>query len=129
AGAAGSRKSRLTKLTPGTGSIGRTSMAITLPCLGAPTRSAATWLQPPGAAPRSTTRAPFLRKRALSSISMGLYAARDRMPSRLARATYGSLSWRSSQWRDEARAVFVLLDPTVFLLGAPPPPRLVPRDS
>ena len=34
-------------------------------CRPRPTRFAATWLQPPGAAPRSSTRAPFFRKRIL----------------------------------------------------------------
>ena len=48
---------------------------------------AATWLQPPGAAPRSTTRAPCLSKWCLSSISISLKAAREGKPSRLARAT------------------------------------------
>src|SRR5436309_10453506 len=73
-------------------------MAITLPLpLVAPTRLAAIWLQPPGAAPRSTTVMPGLRKWYLSSISISLNAARERNPSRLACATYGSLSWRSSQ--------------------------------
>src|SRR5437763_4692456 len=73
-------------------------MAITLPLLlAAPTRLAAIWLQPPAAAPRSTTVMPGLRKWYLSSISISLNAARERNPSRLACATYGSLSWRSSQ--------------------------------
>ncbi len=34
------------------------------------TRATATWVQPPGAAPRSTTRAPGFRKPNLSSSSM-----------------------------------------------------------
>ena len=60
-GAAGSRKSSCAKSTPAIGSIGSRSMATTRPCRGAPTRLAATWLQPPGAAPRSITRAPVFR--------------------------------------------------------------------
>ena len=43
------------KSTPGIASISRMSMATTRPLPScAPTRLAATWLQPPGAAPRST---------------------------------------------------------------------------
>ena len=79
AGAPSSRKSKPANSTPDIGSIGKISIAITKPCSGAPTRRAATWLHPPGAAPRSTTRAPFLRKCARSSISINLYAARERM--------------------------------------------------
>ena len=41
-------------------------------------RAAATWLQPPGAAPRSSTRAPFFRKWNLPSSSISLNAARLR---------------------------------------------------
>ena len=62
--------------------------AVTLPLPSADrTRLAATWLQPPGAAPRSTTVMPGLRKRCLSSISISLNAARERNPCRLAFAT------------------------------------------
>ena len=71
-GADGSRKSSCMKSTPVTGAIAKKSIATTRPLPGAPTRLAATWLQPPGAAPRSMTRAPFFRKRALSSISASL---------------------------------------------------------
>ena len=42
------------------------------PALAAPTRFAATSLQPPGAAPRSTTRPPGFSRRYLSSISISL---------------------------------------------------------
>ena len=42
------------------------------------TRSAATCAQPPGAAPRSTTRLPGFSRRCLSSISISLKAARER---------------------------------------------------
>ena len=73
--------------TPAIGSIASMSIATTRPRAGASTRSAATWLQPPGAAPRSTTRSPFFIICALSSISVSLKAARERQPSRLARAT------------------------------------------
>src|SRR5664279_196006 len=46
---------------------------LTVVDLGAaPTRLAATWLQPPGAAPRATTVRPGLRKWYLSSISISL---------------------------------------------------------
>ena len=54
-------------------------MATTWPLPAAErTRSAATWDQPPGAAPRSTTRLPGFRRRCLSSISMSLKAERER---------------------------------------------------
>ena len=63
-------------------------MATTWPLPSAErTRSAATWAQPPGAAPRSTTRLPGLSRRCLSSISISLKAERERYPSRLAAAT------------------------------------------
>src|SRR5262245_4625214 len=99
----GSRKSRRMNSTPAVGAMSRRSIATTfpLPC-ALPARRAATWLQPPGAAPRSTTRAPGLSRWCLSSISMSLKAARPRNPSRLARATYGSLSCRSSQSLDDS---------------------------
>ena len=42
------------------------------------TRWTATWVQPPGAAPRSTTRAPGFRKWNLSSSWMSLKAERER---------------------------------------------------
>jgi len=48
-------------------------MATTRPLpSAAPTRFATTWLQPPGAAPRSTTLAPSRNRRCLSSISISL---------------------------------------------------------
>ena len=50
--------------------IGRSSVDLT--------RSAATWHQPPGAAPRSMTRLPGASRWCRSSISMSLKAARDR---------------------------------------------------
>ena len=56
--------------TPAMGSIGSTSSAITRPF--APTSAAATWDQPPGAAPRSTTSEPGLRNRSRSSSSSSL---------------------------------------------------------
>src|SRR5258708_32031222 len=55
-GASSLRKSSCAKLTPDISGISRRSMATTLPLpSAAPTRLAAIWLQPPGAAPRSTT--------------------------------------------------------------------------
>ena len=61
--------------------------ALPLACPSAFTRSTATWVQPPGAAPRSTTRAPGFSSRKRSSISISLNAARLRRPSARARAT------------------------------------------
>ena len=53
--------------TPGISGISRTSIAITFPLPSAlPTRFAAIWLQPPGAAPRSTTVWPGLSRRCRS---------------------------------------------------------------
>ena len=61
------------KVTPTISGISKRSMAMTLPLpSAAPTRFAAIWLQPPGAAPRSTTVMPCLRKWYLSSISISL---------------------------------------------------------
>src|SRR5580693_9433417 len=50
----GSRKSPCTKSTPGMASMGSISVATMR--LAPPTMRAAYWLQPPGAAPRSTQR-------------------------------------------------------------------------
>jgi hypothetical protein len=69
-GAAASRKSSLRNSTPAIGFISRMSSAITRPL--APARRTAISLQPPGAAPRSTTRAPGFSRRYLSSISASL---------------------------------------------------------
>jgi len=69
----GSRKSIWRNVTPAMGAISRMSIATTLPLpSAASTRRAAISLQPPGAAPRSTTRAPGLSRRYLSSISISL---------------------------------------------------------
>ena len=59
---------------PRIGSIGNRSTPTTRP---AP-RSTATWHQPPGAAPRSAMRAPFLMSPKRSSSSASLNAARER---------------------------------------------------
>jgi hypothetical protein len=56
--------------TPGMGSIAKRSMPTTLPF--GPTFLAAICDQPPGAAPRSTTRWPGLRMWYFSSISRSL---------------------------------------------------------
>ncbi len=57
-----SRKSSCAKVTPAISGISRRSIATTLPLpSAAPTRLAAIWLQPPGAAPRSTTDMPGFR--------------------------------------------------------------------
>ena len=59
-GRLGIEEIELREFDAGNGSMSRMSIATTRP--RAPTRFAATWLQPPGAAPRSTTRAPDLRR-------------------------------------------------------------------
>ncbi len=69
-------KSASITVTPETGSIGRRSIATTAPA--PPTRFAATCDQPPGAAPRSTTTIPGFKSLSRSSISVSLYAERDR---------------------------------------------------
>ena len=69
---------------PGIGSTSWMSTPTMWPCFlpdlapSAFTRATATWHQPPGAQPRSTTRAPGFRNRKRSSISISLKAARPR---------------------------------------------------
>src|SRR6267154_6672669 len=90
-----SRKSPSMNSTPATGSIGRISSANTDPL---PFNAlAAYWLQPPGAAPRSTTSIPGLRRRSAASSSSSLKAARERNPSFRARFTYASAACSLSQ--------------------------------
>ena len=78
ASAFSSRKSSSRMVSPATGSTSWISTPSTvpraLPCFSpsALTRFTATCSQPPGAQPRSTTRAPGTRKRRFSSISISL---------------------------------------------------------
>ena len=60
---------------------------------------AASWLQPPGAAPRSTIVMPGLIMRSVRWMSSSLYTARDRYPASRARFTNSSLSCSASQRR------------------------------
>ena len=84
ASAPSARKSSSWSSAPGIASTGCRSMPSTRPT-GRPfrspsafTRATATCVQPPGAQPRSTTRAPGFRNPNLSSISLSLNAARLR---------------------------------------------------
>src|SRR5450631_1583304 len=90
-----SRKSPCTKSTPGIASMGRMSVATIR--LVPPTMRAAYWLQPPGAAPKSTQRIPGRSSRSLCWISASLNTARERHPSRCARLTNSSLACSASQ--------------------------------
>lgn len=54
----------------------------------------ATWLQLPGAKPRSTTVSPLRKSLYFSLISSSLKAARDFRPATLASRAYESLPWR-----------------------------------
>ena len=65
--------------------------------LSPPTMRAAYWLQPPGAAPRSTQRIPGRSSRSLCWISASLNTARERQPSRCARLTNSSFACSASQ--------------------------------
>src|SRR5688572_22751819 len=88
--------------TPLMASIGRMSRATMRPrpC----STFAAYWLQPPGAAPRSTTVVPGLRMRSVRWISSSLNKARERKPASRARFTNTSLSCSCSQrWLDLVR--------------------------
>src|ERR1700722_11543152 len=91
---ASSRKSPCTNSTPGMGSIARMSVATMRP---GPTMRAAYWLQPPGAAPRSTQRMPGRSRRSLAWICASLNTARERQPSFCARLTNSSLACSASQ--------------------------------
>src|SRR5947209_2703680 len=76
------------KITCLRGIMGNTSTAITRPC--GPIAAATTWLQPPGAAPRSMTVIPGFMICSRALISMSLKTARERTPPCLANLTYGS---------------------------------------
>src|SRR6202045_4828730 len=91
---ASSRKSPCTKSTPGMGSIAKMSVATMRP---GPTMRAAYWLQPPGAAPRSTQRMPGRSRRSLAWICASLNTAREGQPSFCARLTNSSLACSASQ--------------------------------
>ena len=74
------------KVTPWMGFILAMSTAITLPFLPVrSTSSLATWDQPPGEAPRSTTSQPGWITLNLDWSCFSLYAARERKSSRFAR--------------------------------------------
>ena len=93
ASASSARKSSWWISAPATGSTSCRSIPRTRPTAlpdfspSALTRGTATCSQPPGAQPRSTTRAPGTRNRNRSSSSMILNAARPRYPSARARLT------------------------------------------
>src|SRR5690606_29813559 len=88
-------KSPCRNSTPSSGSISRISSATMRP--RAPSLCAAYWLQPPGAAPRSTTVMPGRSRRSFASISSSLNTARERRPSACARFTYSSAKCSPSQ--------------------------------
>src|SRR5271167_3719074 len=92
---AASRKSPCTKSTPGMASMGNMSVATMR--LLPPTMRAAYWLQPPGAAPKSTRRIPGRSSRSRSWICWSLNTARERHPAAGARFTNSSLACSASQ--------------------------------
>ena len=99
AGAAGSRKSSWRKSTPAIGAMSRMSIATTLPLpSAAPTRLAATVAPAAGrGAEIDHARRPASAGDTCRRSRSACRRRASACPSRLARATYGSLSWRSSQ--------------------------------
>src|ERR1700690_2692131 len=73
------------------------NMSVATMRLLPPMIRAAYWLQPPGAAPRSTQRMPGRNKRSPSWICASLNTARERQPSFWARLTNSSLACSATQ--------------------------------
>src|SRR5690606_10895963 len=88
-------KSPCRNSTPSMGSMSRMSSAMIRPLPFS--LRAQYWLQPPGAAPRSTMVMPGRISLSFWSISSSLNTARERQPSACARRTYSSEKCSSSQ--------------------------------